>query len=85
MKVTKQEKSRQINREAAATGLALAAVIVFWLAAGFGAAQSDIVVFKLPLWVVTGCLGTWIFAMGLVWFLIKFVFRDMDLEDDDTE
>lgn len=72
----------QIRREAAATLAVLLLIILFWLVAGFGAAQIDLVVWSLPLWVITGCIGTWIFAIALVYLLITKVFVDMDLEDD---
>ncbi len=81
--MTNEEKYQQIRHEAASTGLVLAAIILFWCLAGFGAAALDIKIFHLPLWVVTSCLGTWLLAVVLVHLLIKKVFKDMDLEDDD--
>ncbi|BEU86807.1 hypothetical protein TAMA11512_02710 [Selenomonas sp. TAMA-11512] len=75
----------QIKKEAAATGAALLVLILYWLAAGFGLSDVDIRVFRLPLWAVAGTVGTWIFAMALVAALLKFVFRDMPLEDETPE
>ena len=82
-KMTNEEKYRQVRHEAVCTGLVLAAIIVFWCLAGFGAASQDIRVFHLPLWVVTSCIGTWVFALVLVRILTKKVFKDMNLEEDD--
>ena len=47
--MTNEAKYKQVCKEAKATGFALLALIVFWLLAGFGAAQLDIRVFHLPL------------------------------------
>ena len=38
----RSEKFRQANKEAKATCVAAAAVIIFWCLAGFGLADSDI-------------------------------------------
>ena len=81
--MTNEEKYQQVRRDAAATGLVLAAIILFWCLAGFGAASLNVKIFHLPLWVVTSCIGTWMFALVLVRFLTKKVFKDMDLEEDD--
>lgn len=75
------EKWQQICREAKGTGTALAALILFWLAAGFGASHIDAEIFHLPLWVVTSTVGVWVMAIILVKLLLKYVFRDMDLEE----
>ena len=84
--MTTKEKYRQVRREAIATGLALAALIVYWLFAGFGTAQfldSSIRIVGLPLWVVLGTFGTWTMALVIVTLLLRFVFRDMSLDDEE--
>ena len=81
--MTNEAKYRQVCKEARATGLALLVLILFWLAAGFGAAQLDIKVFHLPLWAITSSIGTWMVAILLVKFLTSVVFKDMSLEDDE--
>ena len=48
----RSEQFRQANREAKTTVLATIVVILFWIAAGFGLADSDIVIFDTPIWVV---------------------------------
>lgn len=84
--MTRKEKYRQVRREAIATGLALAALIVYWLFAGFGTAHffgTDLRLAGLPLWGVLGTFGTWAMAMLIVVFLLRFVFRDLPLDDED--
>lgn len=83
--MTRNEKYQQIKKEAGASGIVLVVLILFWLAAGFGLSGSQTTVLRLPLWVAVSCLGTWAAAVGLVIFLLKYVFRDMGLEDDDDE
>ena len=80
-----EKKEKQIRKEAKATVICLLIIIAYWLIAGFGLAQIDITIFHLPLWVITGCLGTWILAMILIWILTKKVFKDMDLGEVDHE
>lgn len=77
-----QEQERQIRKEAKATVAVLLLVVAFWLVAGFGVARFDVTLWHMPLWVVTGCIGTWLFAVGLVYFLIEKVCRDMELENE---
>ncbi len=79
--MTEKEKYAQVRREAGFTGLALLALILFWLVAGFGAAQLDLEVCGLPLWIETSSLGVWTAAIVLVKLLTGFVFQDMDLDE----
>ncbi len=76
-----RQKFLQIRREAAFTGLALLALILFWLVAGFGTAGLDIKVMHLPLWAVLGSIGVWGAAILLTFLLTKFVFKDMSFDD----
>lgn len=80
----RSEKFRQANKEAKATVWATIAVIIFWWAAGFGLADSNITFWNTPLWVWGGCVGTWIFAILVTIFLTKKVFMDFDLDDEEN-
>ncbi|WP_293729775.1 YhdT family protein [uncultured Phascolarctobacterium sp.] len=77
----RSEKFRQANREALATVIAAAAVIIFWCAAGFGLADSDVTLWHTPLWVWGGCVGTWLFAILVTIILTKKVFINFDLDE----
>ena len=79
--MSEKEKFRQICREAGWTGAALAALIVYWLFAGFGLKDSSIEIFHMPLWAVMSSFGVWIFTILLVKCLTSFVFRDMPLDE----
>lgn len=79
------DKFRQANKEAIYTCVATAAVIGFWCLAGFGLADSKVQIFATPLWAWGGCVGTWLFACAVVWYLTKFVFKDFSLDDEEVE
>ena len=80
-----EDKMRQIDREAKASGLAALAIILFWIVAGFGVSRLDITVYHTPLWAITGCIGTWLFSVVMVVWMIKKVFKDFSLKDEDEK
>ena len=79
-KLDDAQKFKIVKREAVYTGIALIALIIFWLIAGFGTASLDIKIFHLPLWSFLGTIGVWIFAIIISFVLIKKLFKDIDLE-----
>ena len=82
------EKYRQICREARGTGILLVLLILFWLAAGFGAYAvwgPAPVAFGLPVWAIGGTVGVWLFAIVGVWVLLRTTFRDMSLDGQETD
>ncbi len=78
-----KEKLQQANREARGAVIALFLTVIVWIVAGFGVSSLDIVIFNTPLWIITGCFGTWIFAVVAAIYLSKFVFKDVDLDEED--
>jgi len=76
---TDSEKYKQVKREAIFTAISLAALIIFWLIAGFGTSSIEIKIFHLPLWAILGTIGVWIAAIILTFLLTKLIFRDMEL------
>ena len=81
--MTREEKYRQVRREAGATGVLLALMMLFWCAAGFGLAGVPVFVFGLPLWAVMGTVGVWLFAIVGVYVLVHGWFADMSLDDEE--
>lgn len=79
--MTKKEKFQQMKKEAKATVVVLVLIVLFWMVAGFGVDRLHITVGYTPLWVITGCIGTWLFSIGAVIWLVKKVFQDFDLDD----
>lgn len=83
--MNRKEKFDQANKEAKAVGIGLILIIVFWIAAGFGVSCLNINIGHTPLWVITGCIGTWVFAILLVTWMVKKVFKDFDLDEEEND
>jgi len=79
-KIDDAQKFKIVKREAVYTGIALIALIIFWLIAGFGTASLDVKIFHLPLWAFLGSIGVWIFAIVISFVLSRKLFKDIDLE-----
>ncbi len=77
----RSEKFRQANREAKITCFATLAVIIFWILAGFGLSGSDMVILDTPVWVLGGCIASWLFAVLVSWWLANYVIQDVDMEE----
>lgn len=84
-KMNDAQKFNVVKREAIYTGLALAALIIFWIIAGFGTSSLDVKIFYLPLWAILGTIGVWIFAIVISFILSRKLFTDMDLGGGDDE
>lgn len=78
-----KDKLQQANKEAKAAVVALFLTVLVWAIAGFGVSPLNIVVFNTPLWIITGCFGTWFFAIAAAVYMSKFVFKDIDLDEED--
>ncbi len=81
--MTYREKLKQASKEARASVIALFLTVFVWIVSGFGIAPLDITVFNTPLWVITGCLATWIFAVVASIYMSTFIFKDIDLDDEE--
>lgn len=83
-----KEKFIRMNKEAKATWIVAAVIIIFWWVGGFGVYNlfgEDFFIFSMPAWFVISCFGSWILSVVLVIFLIKNVYTDFDLEDNSEE
>ena len=77
-----RDKLVQTNREAKATVVALAVVVAVRLVGGFGLAGTGVQVFSTPLWIIVGCVGTWVVAVIAAVVLTRCVFADFSLDDE---
>ena len=75
-----RDKLAQTNREAKATA---AVIMAAWLVGGFGLAGFDVQLFGTPLWIIAGCMGTWVAAVIAAVVLARFVFADFPLDDEE--
>lgn len=78
-----RERMRQANKEARTTLIGVAVVVVCWLVFGFGLYHVDITILSTPLWIIMGCLGTWVVAMVVSIILATRVIEDCPLDEDD--
>ena len=83
--MTREEKNRQIQKEALAT-IALFLLCFLWhVGFGYGLSGLDITVCGLPLWWVVSTPGLLVVAVVGVLFLTKKVFVNFSLEDEEEE
>lgn len=85
-KMTYKEKFIQMNKEAKATWIAAAVIIVYWFLSGFGVYAiwgAEWTILGMPAWFVLSCFGSWILSMVLVALMVKKVFKDFDLDEED--
>lgn len=84
--MTYKEKFIQMNKEAKATWIAAAVIIVYWFLSGFGVYAiwgAEWTILGMPAWFVLSCFGSWILSMVLVALMVKKVFKDFDLDEED--
>jgi uncharacterized membrane protein YhdT len=81
--MTYREKFVQMNREAAATGIAVALIAVFWWVSAFALEKVSFTIFFMPLWFVTSCAGSLILSVCAALFLVKKVYKDFSLSCED--
>ena len=83
-----KEKFIQMNKEAKATWIVGLISFIVWLAGGFGVyllAGNSWTILGLPAWFVLGSFGCWFVGIIGVVYLLKFVFKDFDLGDDEED
>ena len=79
---TYADKLRSADRDARLTLVAVIAIVAVWILCGFGLSGSDVYGLGIPLWVLGGTFGTWIFAVVVAVCLAKWGFEDFELDDD---
>ena len=87
-KMSYKEKFVQMNKEAKATWIVAAIIIVFLWVTGFGiyaASGAEWTILGMPAWFMLSCFGSWILSIVLVVFLTKKVFKDFDLDEEEEK
>jgi uncharacterized membrane protein YhdT len=84
-KMSEKEKFTQMNKEAKATWIAGFICMAFWWITGFGlyAVAPAATILGIPAWMMVSCFGSWFLAIALVAYLVKNVFKDFDLTDEE--
>lgn len=81
-KMTREEKDRQIRREARATFILFGICCLWHVAFAYGLSGTGIRVGNVPLWWLLSTPGVFVVAVIGVVYLLKKVFVDMDLEEE---
>ncbi|MDD5921573.1 MAG: YhdT family protein [Eubacteriales bacterium] len=85
-KMTREEKERQIHKEAKATLILFAVCFVWHVGFAYGlSGRVSVRILSLPLWWWLSVPGVFAVAVIGVVFLLKKVFVNFSLEDDDFE
>jgi len=81
---TREEKDRQIRKEAKATIILFAICCIWHVGFGFGlSGNCDITVGGLPLWWVISTPGVFVVAVVGVIYLLRHVFVNFSLDDEE--
>jgi len=81
--MNREQKEKQISKEAGVTLILFAACFVWNVGFAYGLSGTGIRVFGLPLWWLVSTPGMFILALAGVVFLLKKVFRDFSLTDEE--
>ena len=81
--MTREEKERQIKKEARATAILFAICFIWHAGFGYLLSGSGIKLFGLPLWWILSTPGVFVVAVVGVIYLLKNVFVNFSLDDDD--
>ena len=81
--MNREQKEKQIRKEAGATLILFALCFVWNVAFAYGLSGTGIRVFGLPLWWLISTPGMFVIALAGTALLLKSVFRDFSLEDEE--
>lgn len=80
--MNREQKDRQIRREACATLILFALCFVWNVGFAYGLSGSGIRLLGLPLWWIVSTPGMFVLAVIGVFILIKKVFVNFDLDEE---
>ena len=83
MQMNREQKDKQIRREAKATLILFVICFVWNVGFAYGLSGTGVRLFGLPLWWLISTPGMFVIAVIGVVFLLKKVFVNFDLEDDE--
>ena len=83
VRMTREQKDKQIRKEARATLILFLICFIWNVAFAYGLSGSGARLFGLPVWWLISTPGMFVIAVIGVIYLLKKVFVDFDLEDDE--
>ena len=81
--VTKEEKNKQIKKEAFATVILFIICFIWHVGFGYGLSGVPIYIFNLPLWWIISTPGVFVIGVVGVIILLKKVFVNFDLNSEE--
>lgn len=81
--VTKEEKNKQIKKEAFATVILFIICFIWHVGFGYGLSGVPIYIFNLPLWWIISTPGVFVVGVVGVIILLKKVFVNLDLNSEE--
>lgn len=81
--VTKEEKNKQIKKEAFATVILFIICFIWHVGIGYGLSGVPIYIFNLPLWWIISTPGVFVVGVVGVIILLKKVFVNFDLNSEE--
>ena len=81
--VTKEEKNKQIKKEAFATVILFIICFIWHVGFGYGLSGVPIYIFNLPLWWIISTPGVFVVGVVGVIILLKKVFLNFDLNSEE--
>ena len=85
MKLTNEEKHKQILKEIKATLILIAIVAAWHIGFAFLLEDIDILICGMPLWFFVSTIGAFVISVLGVVFLLKRVFKNFDFEEESAE
>ena len=83
--MTNEQKHKQILKEVKATFILIAIVAAWHIGFGFLLEDIDILVLGMPLWFFVSTISAFVISVVGVVFLLKKIFKDFDLGDENEE
>lgn len=89
MRLSEKDRNHQMNKEALWSMALYALFFLWWYFTGYGIGEATppseyTFVFGLPMWFFLSCVVGWILTSVGVILLVKFVFKNFDLDSDDN-
>lgn len=84
-KLNYKEKFIQMNKEAKATWILFTIMLLWWVFTGLFFKDVNVKIFYMPLWAFLSTIGTMIISTVGVIILVKKIFVDFELDEDEED
>ena len=84
-RISYQDAIRRSHQEALVTLVAAVLITVVFWGCGFGFEATLLGWFGVPIWFWTSCIGGYFFSILIVWILVRFCFKNFELDFDAKE